>query len=71
MIDFTKVFPRLKETYKEDAPAELHIGEGKTMELPHEDSPVMKPFAQNLTISYAIDMARTISSFLTGIYRTK
>lgn len=56
MIDFTKVFPRLKETYQNDTPIELTAEDGKTMTLPYEDSPVMKEFAQNLTISYALDM---------------
>ena len=56
MIDFEKVFPRLKETYKDDAPIEYEAKGGGSIELSKEDSPVMKPFAQNLTISYAIDM---------------
>jgi len=56
MIDFSKVFPRLKETYKNDTPIELQVGDDKTITLSEEDSPVMKQFAQNLTISYAIDM---------------
>jgi len=55
MIDLKKVFPRLKETYKDDAPVELQVGEDKTITLSEEDSPVMRLFAQNLTISYAID----------------
>lgn len=56
MIDFSKVFPRLKETYNDDTPVELQVGEDKTITLSKEDSPVMQPFAKNLTISYAIDM---------------
>jgi len=56
MIDLTKVFPRLKEIYKDDAPQEYVTKGGQTIEIPEEDSPVSKPFAQNLTVSYAIDM---------------
>ncbi|WP_029903232.1 DUF1444 family protein [Prevotella sp. 10(H)] len=55
MIDLKKVFPRLKETYPDDAPVMLELQEGKNITLSQEDSPVMKPFADNLTISYAID----------------
>ncbi|SBW01616.1 DUF1444 family protein [uncultured Dysgonomonas sp.] len=56
MIDLKKVFPRLKETYSNDDPVTLEMQDGKTITLTEEDSPVMKPFAQNLTISYALDM---------------
>lgn len=56
MIDLKKVFPRLKETYSNDDPVTLEMQDGKTITLTEEDSPVMKPFAENLTISYALDM---------------
>lgn len=57
MINFKKVFPRLKETYETDGIAITYSNDGKqsNMTLSYEDSPVMKPFAENLIISYAID----------------
>jgi len=56
MIDLSKVFPRLKETFSDGEPITLQVHEGDSITLTEEDSPAMKPFAQNLTISYAIDM---------------
>ena len=48
MIDFSKVFPRLKETYDADSADPANI-------LSYDDRPVIVPFAENLVISYALD----------------
>ena len=55
MIDFAKVFPRLKETYDSTNPIRVATDEGKEITLSAEDSPVMIPFAENLSVSYAVD----------------
>ncbi len=56
MIDLSKVYPRLKETYSDEEPKILLTHEGKEVTLSLDDSPIMKPFAQNLVVSYALDM---------------
>lgn len=57
MIDLSKVFPRLKEIYnKGEKRISLVQPSGESITMTHDESPVMQPFAQNLSISYAIDM---------------
>lgn len=57
MIDYTKVFPRIKEIYKDgESPKSLVKPTGKTIDMPFEASPVMQPLAKNLNIAYALDM---------------
>ncbi|MDU1890225.1 MAG: DUF1444 family protein [Dysgonomonas sp.] len=55
MIDFSKVFPRIKATYPNED-ITISLGQdGSELTLSYEDSPVMKTLVNNLVISYAID----------------
>lgn len=57
MIDFTKVFPRIKETYHDgEERKSLVQPHGETVEIPFDASPVMKPLTKNLNVAYALDM---------------